>query len=150
MYFWKTKELAKKIKNSELSETNKKNYYLGGTIFLYLSMYLMFAQPRTNIYILLLEAALMLLITIFGISISFKSNGGNTGTDYIYRMVIVSFPISIKLFLLSLPLGFVVGIVVGVLSLPINYIELSTSTLMIFIQILFFWRINAAIKFINT
>lgn len=149
MYFWNTKKLSEKIKHNELTEKNKKNYYLGATIYMYLSMYLAYIQPRSNMKLLAIEAVLLLIITLIGFNVTFNSNGGDSGKDYISRMAIVAFPISIKLFLLSYLVLSLMGIVGAALSLEELTAESSLSTVGLSMQVLFFWRLNSAIKFIN-
>ncbi|KGJ94245.1 hypothetical protein [Colwellia psychrerythraea] len=49
MYFWNTKALSEDIKNSKLTDNDWKNYYLAGSIFLTLSIYIIALSPRESI-----------------------------------------------------------------------------------------------------
>ena len=150
MYFWNTKKLANKIRDNEITETEKKNYYLAGAVLLYMSMYSMWLQPRNNFTLLAIEAALMVLVAVVGINCTFKSNGGSSGKDYVSRMAVISFPISIKLFLTSFLVGALIGLFMAILSLPESAFDLVASAATVLFQCLILWRINVAIKYINT
>ncbi|MFT6103210.1 MAG: hypothetical protein ACJAZJ_000087 [Candidatus Endobugula sp.] len=149
MYIWKTKSLVNDIKSKSVSPKEWKKYYLAISILMTLGMYLNALAPRENIVSVFVEAILMIVILIFGISITYQSNQGDDGIDYISRMTALSFPILIKLLLISL-LG---GTIIGVLSVAASFSEEITEWGYVFfaviLQAIFFWRINIYIKSIN-
>lgn len=151
MYFWNTKALSRDIKNNQLSEKEWKNYYLAGSIFVTLSMYLVALRPASNINAVLIEAILMVVILIFGVSMTFKTHQANNNCEasYIAKMTALSFPLMIKLFTLSFVVGLVFGIAEGTdLSSEFThawmYLLLSVS-----VQLLLFWRLNVHLSSIN-
>ena len=75
MYFWNTNELSQTIKSSKLSDNDWKNYYLAVSIMTLVGGYLngLDVSPRENTMAFLIEALSMIGITIFGISITFKT-----------------------------------------------------------------------------
>lgn len=151
MYFWNTKALAEDIKNGNLTENDWKNYYLAGSIFVTLSMYLMVLSPRENGTSVLIEAILMIGILIFGISTTFNSHQANSNkvSDYIATMAALSFPIIIKLFLLSFAVGFVMGVLGGAGLIDGYPQEWFMLVMAVAVQGLVFWRLNFHIKVIN-
>jgi hypothetical protein len=150
MYFWKTKELANKIKNNELTEADRKNYYLAGLVIMYAGIYFVYANPRSDTFSLLLEAILIILVSVIGINVTFKSNGGNSGNDYIARVVALLFPITIKIVISSLVVGIVIGFAMAAMSLPKLYVNYAATFVTVIFQALTFWRLNVAIKYVNT
>ncbi|HIO31633.1 hypothetical protein [Marinobacter salarius] len=149
MYIWKTSSLAEDIKNNSIGQREWKKYYLAVSIFMTLAMYLTALSPREDLVSVLVEAVAMVGILIFGVSITYTSNNGDSGIDYISRMTALTFPILVKLFLLSLLFGVLVGILSEALSLPESAMEWIMVGFVSIIQIGFFWRINTHIKYIN-
>jgi hypothetical protein len=151
MYFWKTDELARAIKEDKVSELEWKNYYLAASVFLLISIYLGALAPRTGgIPLLLLEAALIIAITVVGINITFKTNQLGTGGNYIARVTALGFPILIKIFLLGLLGGIISGILAGTQVFAESSPQILISLISVLAQLFFFWRINHHLKFINT
>ncbi|WNO10612.1 hypothetical protein [Teredinibacter sp. KSP-S5-2] len=149
MYIWKTRSLAEDIKNNRISSNEWKKYYLAVSIFMTVSLYLLMLSPRENTTAVLVESIAMVGILIFGVSFTYRSNMGDDGVDYISRMTALTFPILIKLFLISLLGGVVIGVLSEALSFSITVLEWSTTFFSILIQVIFFWRINIFLKYIN-
>jgi len=114
-----------------------------------LGVYLAVLTPRENMVSVLVEAILMIGILIVGVGITYQSNQGDDGIDYISRMTALSFPVLIKMLLISV-LG---GIIIGVLSVAGSFseelVEWCFVLFAVIIQVLFFLRINIYIKPIN-
>jgi len=149
MYLWKTKLLVNEIKSQSVSPKEWKKYYLAVSIFMTLGVYLAVLTPRENMVSVLVEAILMIGILIVGVGITYQSNQGDDGIDYISRMTALSFPVLIKMLLISV-LG---GIIIGVLSVAGSFseelVEWCFVLFAVIIQVLFFLRINICIKSIN-
>lgn len=149
MYIWKTAALATDIKNNSIGTNEWKKYYLAVSIFMTLAMYLTALTPRENMVAVLVEAIAAVGILIFGVSITYQSNKGDSGSDYIQRMTALTFPISIKIFLLSLLAGVLIGVLSEVASLSDTVLEWLMVVFVTVIQVIFFWCINVHIKHIN-
>jgi len=149
MYIWKTGSLSTDIKNNNVESREWKKYYLALSIFFTLTMYLTTLTPRENMVALLVEAIAMVGILICGVSITYQSNKGDVGVDYISRMTALSFPITIKIFLVSLSGGLLIGILSEVISVSETSLEWMMVGFVSVIQIAFFWRINIHMKYIN-
>ena len=152
MYFWNTKALSEDIKNNKLSDNNWKNYYIEGSIFLTLSMYMVAFSPRENITSVLIEAILMIGILIFGVSITFNTHqaGGINISSYISKMTALSFPLIVKFFTLSFVVGLVIGIAGGAGLSPEFAQAWIIVVLSVSVQALMFWRLNVHLQNINT
>lgn len=149
MYVWKTGSLSEDIKKNTISQKEWKKYYLAVSTFMTLAMYLTAISPRDDLMAVMIEAILIVGILIFGVNITYKSNKGDSGSDYIPRMTALSLPILIKLFLLSLLFGVLLGFLSEAFSLSESVIEWLTVCFVVLVQVLFFWRINTHIKYIN-
>ena len=152
MYYWKTKSLATEIKNENINKTETKNYYTAVSVITIVSMYLTTDEGTTSGIATLLECTLLIFITIFGINITFNTNQGNKGKDYISRVTMLSLPILIKLIVFLLITGFSFGYFMAannyeVLPLVDTWLGVTISALL---QIIYFWRINIYLQCINT
>ena len=153
MYYWKTKLLAEKIKNGSMNARERKNYYLATLVLSIILLYMYVGSGTNNGIATLAECISLVVITAIGINITFKSNGGDEGLDYIQRMVILSLPIQIKLFFLFLFVGVVIAVAVscatGCDSNPpqSQWLVMLSSVVA---QILYFWRLNIHISYINS
>lgn len=152
MYFWKTRELATQIKDGVIDESMRKNYYLATVVFSTISVYFLIGAGTPDFVALAVEGGLIILINIVGINITFVTNRGNEGKDYIARVVMLSLPLIIKLFVFSFPVGLLLlGIVAGASGeLDILIVEWSMALLVVVIQLIYFWRINVHLQRINT
>jgi hypothetical protein len=149
MYIWKTGSLVTDIKNDDVGPKEWKKYYLALSIFFTLAIYLTALAPRENMAALLIEAITAVGILIFGVSITYQSNKGDMGVDYISRMTALSFPITIKLFLISLLGGVLIGVLSEAVSISEASMEWMTVGFSLVLQVAFFWWVNIYIKYIN-
>ena len=152
MYFWNTNALAEDIKNDVLSDNDWKQYYLAGSILMTLSMYLVSLSPRTNILSTLVEAIGIIGIIIFGVQVTFNTEqkGNRNDIGYIPKMVALSFPILIKLFVLSFSIGLIYGVFIEIQALSLDVQAWINTVFSIIIEIMVFWRINIHLHSINT
>ena len=155
MFYWNTRKLADQIKSGELQETDKKNYYLATSILLTAFMYMAIAEGSTNAIATLIEGVLLIAIVIMGINITFSTNKGNDGSEYIARITMLSLPILIKVFVITIALALITGIIAGVIiglgggewGDPSDWIWVLMSAV---IQVIYFWRVNVHLAYINT
>lgn len=147
MYIWKTENLAADIKNNAVGQSEWKKYYLAGSLFMTIAMYLVALAPRENLTATLVEAVAVVGILIFGVSVTYQSNKGDAGVDYVARMIALTFPIMIKLILVSFIVGVIAGFLGEILSLSEEVFMAASGPI---IQAIFFWRINFYIKYINS
>jgi len=103
--FLRTRELTEELVNDELKERDTLHYYIANTIlwtlFSYLGPY--FAKFGWD---LLFQIALDVIISIVGLVECFKANGGDAGRRFLVRAVCLSFPIALKVNLISTILGY--------------------------------------------
>lgn len=151
MYFWKTEELAQLIKENGVTEGEEKNYYLATSLITIAGVYSTLAGGMQNGMATLTECVLLLVITVLAVNFVFKTNRGNDGVNFISRVVILGFPILIKIMAFGFGLGIIMGVFAGVIGQQeIGVNGWDTVIISSAIQILFFWRINVNLSYINT
>ena len=150
MYIWKTNKLSTDIKENNLTEKDWKQYFLAGGILLTVSMYLIQTTARTNMITLSIEALLMVVITVVGINMAFKTNQNNNGSNFVARITALSFPLTIKLIVVSIFFGIILGVANEMSPISIDQEEWAFAIFTTVIQVIFFWRINAHLTYINT
>lgn len=150
MYIWKTNKLSTDIKENNLTEKDWKQYFLAGGVLVILAMYLLQTSVRVNMMSLLVEGLLMLVITIVGINITFNTNHDNSGTNFVARITALSFPLSIKLIVVSFFYGILIGVANEISPFSVENQEWAFAIFTITIQAIFFWRINVHLLYINT
>ena len=125
---------------------------MAGSILLTIGMYLAMLSPQSDIRILLVEAIAIVGVIIFGVSITFNTNqaGNGTGMNYIARVTALSLPILVRLFVLSLVFGIFLGFGSEVLSFPIGIQNWLMTSMTVFIEALFFWRLNIHLQYITS
>jgi len=152
MYFWKTALLAKDIKENLLSDNDWKKYYLASAIFVSLCMYFLRVSPPDETLIVLVEAILVIGIIIFGVQATYNTNlaGDGSNSNYVQRMVALSFPISLKIFALAILFGVILGVSNEIAPIEQSVQVYVYSAFGVVAEALIFWRLNVHLKSINT
>ena len=151
MYYWNTKELADQIKEGSVSEKEKKNYFIVISIIVTLSAYSVIGSEITNPMGIFVMIVLDILITIFGINITFNTNQGNEGSDYIARVTMLSLPILIKLCVFGVIIIVCVLIAAGASEkAEVNLDQWPMVLLSAVFGLIYFWRINVHLRRMNT
>lgn len=148
MYFWKTDALVSELKQGSLSEENFKNYYLATSILTLIGYYLARLELPTNMSAFALEAIGSIGVAIFGLNIIFNANGGNSGSYFLNKTMSISFPLLMKTVIAGLALG-VLQALCKIYGVEKDAIEWLNSISIIFIQIVFYWRLSVHIKRVN-
>ena len=151
MYFWKTQQLADDIKSNKISEKSKMYYYLiMMVLFDFIAyLYLVEGLDTVSTTIVISEMLSVIIVTIAGILITFKTNKGEDGVDYIARVIMLAFPISIKIFIFMMIFDVaLLGIVFYYFDFD-EWSDLFVSLQTVLVSILLYWRINVYLKYIN-
>lgn len=150
MYFWNTRALAHELAEDSLEKRHYKNYYLLAALVVSAVYYYGMFSPYYDVRVIGLEAVLTLVIMFIGIQRTYVANGGDEGINFMNRITALSFPILLQ--------TTVAGIVFGVVLLGIYqyfglentvfvmWYEWCVSAFTIFLQILFFTRLNMYMK----
>ncbi len=151
VYFWKTQQLADDIKSDKISEKSKMYYYLiMMVLFDFIAyLYLVEGLDTVSTTIVISEMLSVIIVTIAGILITFKTNKGEDGVDYIARVIMLAFPISIKIFIFMMIFDVaLLGIVFYYFDFD-EWSDLFISLQTVLVSILLYWRINVYLKYIN-
>ena len=149
MYIWKTNKLAEDLKENKVSQTDFKRYYLISSVILSISVYFLSIEARPYPVVCFFETVGVIIVTIFGLNLIFKANGGDDGKDYLNRVISLSLPVMIK----SMVIAFLIGIVIGILELSgisKEYLEYCISLSIVFVDALILWRVKVHVQCINS
>ena len=151
MVFWKTKKLAEDIRDDAIPVTDWRNYYIVVSIIGILSINLVELEPRSNFDSMWIEFIATIVVLVIGIHITFMTNLSKDGgvNDFIGRAVALSVPLSIKIILLSVLFGISIAIINEFYEVSSILESWLTTIFSIFIQVLFFWRLNIHLHNIN-
>ncbi len=98
---WNTRGVARDIAAGRISQADAFGHFVGLSLLWVVNGYLaIFVTPPIE-WLLLYEFFVVAAITIVGLRACFLANGGNEGKDFLLRFICISFPVEVKLFLLS-------------------------------------------------
>jgi len=158
MYIWNTKRLASDIKDNNIGEKAKLFYYLIFGVFASFGLKSVlpdsWSDTDCNSSDCLIDFLLVVLIFIIGALITFRSNKGEGGSDYIARVIMLSVPICIKfnvllLLILAILLPSVMNNPFSIRSANSLEIAANIKDILPLMYIVMFWRINFYLKSIN-
>jgi uncharacterized membrane-anchored protein YitT (DUF2179 family) len=113
MYFWNLKALKKEFVCGQLPERKTFAYILATTVVYAVALQIISLSPSEPTIWDWLFASLDVAIVAFGTYLAYKANGSDAGRDFASRYFALGWVITIRIFLLSLPLIFVGVIVAG-------------------------------------
>lgn len=159
MYFWNTNKLIDDLKNERLADKDYKNYYLISASITFLMMFAIRFSPVVDIVPSTINTVITILMLIIAVNFCFTANGGGHGKQFLNRLICISLPITIKIFLVYFLL-FVFIVIILVFSMRFidisqtqkifspyqGWISLVTSIL---VQAIMYWRFYVAFKKIN-
>ena len=149
MYFWKTAQLAADIKNNKVSEKSKMYYYLLLTSLSNIMAYEFLMELSYDMTAALSELLLTFLVIIIGTLVTFNTNKGESGVDYIARVVMLGLPISIKIIALMLALFIFLSEIIFYYWAYDLLTDAFISIGVVLASVLMFYRLNVHLKFIN-
>ena len=145
--FWKTGALAEKLKRGEIGERDAFQYLLAGSVLWTVTLYYSVTVGARYGWLLFYELIVVLTITIFGLLKCFEANGGSGGIQFVLRATCLSFPIGIKVNVLSEVVGratyYFFPVVVDATSFrdPTRVYNLFMFLLAAGWAIVFYWRL---------
>ncbi|MEB3768344.1 hypothetical protein [Acinetobacter sp. MD2] len=146
MYFWNTRALAHALVQQTLTKRDYKNYYLAAAVVVSAVYYYGMYSPYMDVRVIGVEAALTLLMMLWGIQRVYQANGGDEGSAFLNRVTALSFPILIQTTVAGIAFG---GILLGIYQ----YFNLANTAFDLFyewcisaftlaLQLLFFTRLS--------
>lgn len=158
MYFWSTERLADDLAKDRLTPREKMQYLLTGQ-----AMYVLFVSapllpcPDIN-WILIVELALVLAITVLGILRCYQNNGGAAEHGLLEFFICLTVPLFIKVIVLFWGIYAAFFWLTGpfVAKLPADYhpalysfYEISTSLVVVATTAFFYWRMAHHVRSIR-
>ena len=116
MYWWNVSKLAENFREDPVDEKERFKYYLATVIVWTAFSQLSSHAGSTFKFVELVYAIVMVTGTIVGTIICYRANSSGDNTDFIGRMVCLSWPISIKIFAFFVTVGFVFLFIGGILT----------------------------------
>jgi len=116
-------KLEDKISKNELSDKDGFNYVLA--FFILSALTIDSGLQYENRWIKYLNCFLLVLITIWGLNRAYKANDEIDGKDFFKRFFAINWVIGMRMLFAILILSFILGMVIGIISLARsgNYID---------------------------
>lgn len=150
MYFWNTKALAHELAADTLEKKHYKNYYLIAALVVSAVYYYGMYSPYYDVRVIGLECLLTLVIMFVGIQRCYVANGGDQGQHFMNRITALSFPILLQTTVAGIGFGVVLYAIYEYFKLEQTgfavWYEWCVSAFTIFLQVLFFTRLNMYMK----
>lgn len=151
MYLWKTKLLARDLKEDKVTEKEYFKYFVMYSLIwcICVIIYRLMGKTVSN-GLFIIDNVLEVLNTMIPIIVSYNVNKKGNNKDFLKRYISISCPLSIKFFILA--------IIVSVIPLAIGLIFnknfeivfwVAEQIFIIFVTALLTWRYLVHFKFIN-
>lgn len=147
IHFFNTKALVSELATGKITERGAFQYFLANTLLWTLTLYYGIFIGANISWMFLLELVIVLLITVLGLIKAFNANGGADGTNFVIRATCLSFPVGIKINILSIALGWLNYFVSPIIVDPITFrdpeivYDMVTFIWAPAFTALFFWRL---------
>ena len=133
MFLWNYKKLALELRDNKLSERHKFYYYVASSLIYMFSTYFLSYIPHTQeiqrIFIIkVINHFILISLTIAGLFWWYKTNSRGDNKHFIERAIILSIPLSIRLWCLVFVLAFMVSFVTIFTLLSIYHYALEDIT----------------------
>ena len=110
MYFWKVDDLLNDLKSDKVTQKEEFKYLLIFFVFAVLSTDpVLYANTSYNIYNSI-SSIIFILITILGLYYCYKINASGDDKDFIKRILCISLPVMVRLFVIFTPISLLVGL----------------------------------------
>ena len=111
--FWKTTLLADELSQNLVTETQGFYYFLANAVLLStLVSYNLYVGVEDN-WLFGFEALALVIVTVAGLNHCFNANGGPAGRQFVLRATCLSFPLYLKISILALVTGSIIGLAAG-------------------------------------
>lgn len=135
MIWFNIKELEYKISNDDLSDKDGFNYLLA--FFILSTIGYSIASNNTNGWITFLGCIISVLINIWGLKTIYEANKLVDGKDFFKRFFAFYWVIGFRLFLLTIPVFIIAGIVFSISSLKTGLPQMESNPIMDVVTLIF-------------
>lgn len=147
IHFWNTGAIVVRLSRGEIGEGEALHYLMANSVLWTVNLYYGVLVGAKYDWLLFYELMVVVAITIFGLLKCFEANGGSEGNQFVLRATCLSFPLGIKLSLLSVACGwgiyYIFPTVVDSMSFrdPTRVYHLLTFLLATGLAAFFYWRL---------
>ena len=115
MYWWNIKALASELKSGKVSPFEKFKYFFAFMLVtsIFVELIYLFPLPESPTLFDYASSILVILITILGLILCYKSNKKGDNKDFIERFVCLSWPITIRLIVIIIAISVPYYLVIG-------------------------------------
>lgn len=158
MILWNTKKLCDTIRSNGLSDNDKKNYLIVGTMLIFSMTCFGYVVVRMSALQASLQFVLLGTITILGLQRAFREYrpSPEIKTSYLEFSAILGVPLGFKFLLLSFAGGLVAGLVIGVFSIfkwgvqpSENAMHVTSQIVSILLVFWYYWHLVVFAKYIS-
>ncbi len=137
MYFWKVDNLVEDLKTGKVDQKEEFKYMLFFTVLIVLT-----SDPYVNIGLKYniynaLNTIMFFVISIIELYFCYRINSSGDNKDFIKRIICLGLPISIRVFVFSIPLFILGGITEGIIETSTSLKFGSETTIIFFIVMSF-------------
>ncbi|AFM22864.1 hypothetical protein [Desulfomonile tiedjei] len=97
MYWWNVSKLAEDLREGRVQEKERFKYYIAAILMYSIVLELAPFFPETFNMVEFISSAVGVIITIAGTILCYRVNRNGDNTDFIGRMICLSWPVSIKI-----------------------------------------------------
>ncbi len=118
MYFWKAQKLAAELKENKVSEKEKMKYLLANTLaWMAVALLLELSpNPVTDKPLFLTHQASYIALVIVGVLVCYQANAKGDNKDFVGRFVSISWPIQMRMLVLSFLFLLFISFPLGIIS----------------------------------
>ena len=113
MYFWQVNALVEDLKARRVSQRQKMYYYLAYTLLTLIAVDVAGLVATELNFFVVLNSLLGVLITVGGILLCYEANSQGDDAEFIDRMVCLSWPISLRMFVVLIPVVVIYGLILA-------------------------------------
>jgi hypothetical protein len=105
MYWWNVSQLAEDLREGRVEEKERFKYYIAFIVLDGVVVELARYYPKTFNMMQVISSAAVVIIAVAGTILCYRANRSGDNTDFIGRVICLSWPIGIKLLVLVAVLG---------------------------------------------
>ncbi len=147
MYWWRVSKLAEDLREGRVEEKERFKYYIAFIVLDGVVLELARYFPETFNMVKFMSRAAILIINITGTMLCYRTNRSGDNADFIGRMVCLSWPVGIKVFVLFSAISLVVANLFGA-SFSESDVKLFIAIFGGLFEISFYWLLYKYVRLV--
>ena len=154
MHLLNTNALVLKIRNNELSQTDRFKYFFISTVLTSVCIEMVSYSDTASSTLAILNSTLLVLIAIIGLLVVYRANKSGDNKDFIDRYICISLPVGVKVFAATIGIyaiyhGFGYFFLDEAFDQYLDDFTWVDLIISIVFEIVFFWRMLHHIKLVS-